>query len=77
MELRGKVALVSGATGGLGAVIARALAAEGLHVALTYFSHREEGAALCREIEAGEQRLFSSNWTKMIPRPVRMRPRRR
>jgi 3-oxoacyl-[acyl-carrier protein] reductase len=52
MELRGKVALVSGATGGLGTVIARALAAEGLHVALTYFSHREEGAALCREIEA-------------------------
>jgi 3-oxoacyl-[acyl-carrier protein] reductase len=52
MELHGKAALVSGATGGLGAVIARALAAEGVQVALTYLSHREEGAALCREIEA-------------------------
>ena len=51
MDLSGKVALVSGATGGFGTVIARALAAEGVHVALTYFSHREEGVALCRDIE--------------------------
>ncbi len=58
MDLRGRSALVTGATGGLGAVIARALAAEGAHVALTHLGHREEGVAVCREIEAKGTRAF-------------------
>jgi len=52
MDLRGRAALITGATGGLGAVIARALASEGANVALTHLGHRDEGEAVCREIEA-------------------------
>lgn len=52
MELHDKVALVSGATGGLGAVIARALAAEQMQVVLTYLTRHDEAVALCRSIES-------------------------
>jgi NAD(P)-dependent dehydrogenase (short-subunit alcohol dehydrogenase family) len=51
MDLRDRVALISGGTGGLGAVIARMLADQGAHVALTYFGHRDEGVEVCHEIE--------------------------
>ena len=52
MDLHDRVALITGATGGLGAVIARALASAGAHIAITYHGHRDEGEALCGEIEA-------------------------
>jgi len=52
MNLTDRVALVTGAAGGLGAVISRALATAGVHVAVAYHGHQDEGAEVCREIEA-------------------------
>jgi 3-oxoacyl-[acyl-carrier protein] reductase len=58
MDLTDRVALVTGAAGGLGAVISRALASEGVHVAVAYRGHKDEGAAVCREIEAKGRNAF-------------------
>jgi len=52
MELQDRVVLITGASGGLGAVMARQFADEGAHVAVTYCGHREEGAEVSRQVEA-------------------------
>ena len=52
MDLFDRTALITGATGGLGAVIARTLASKGANIAITHLGHRDEGMALCSEIEA-------------------------
>jgi 3-oxoacyl-[acyl-carrier protein] reductase len=52
LDLHDRVALITGASGGLGAVIARLLADHGVHVAVTHLGHRDEAVELCRQIEA-------------------------
>ena len=56
MDLTDRVALVTGASGGLGAVTARILADHGVHLAVTHLGHRDEAAELCRQIEAKGRR---------------------
>src|SRR5262245_40789787 len=51
LGLTDKVALVTGATGGIGAVVARTLAAEGAKVAVGYHTAKDEAARLAAEIE--------------------------
>jgi len=46
----GRVALVTGASGGIGAAAVRALARRGERVALTYLSNREAASALAGEV---------------------------
>jgi len=58
MDLRDRVALITGAAGGLGAVIAGMLADAGTHVAVTHLGHRDEGVELCRRIEAKGRKSF-------------------
>jgi NAD(P)-dependent dehydrogenase (short-subunit alcohol dehydrogenase family) len=58
MDLRDRVALITGAAGGLGAVIAGMLADVGTHVAVTHLGHRDEGIKLCRQIEAKGRKSF-------------------
>src|SRR5438105_2289392 len=52
MGLRGRVALVTGASRRLGAAIARALASEGARLVLHHRSSRDEAGSLAREIAA-------------------------
>ena len=51
MPLEGRVAFVTGASRGIGAGIARALAAAGVRVALGYHRSRERAEALARELD--------------------------
>lgn len=52
MFLKGKRALVTGSTSGIGLAIARAMHAEGAEVILSGFGSDEEIAALCQEMDA-------------------------
>lgn len=50
-RLKGKVALVTGGSRGIGAAIARRLAKEGADVAFSYFSSPDKAEALAKELE--------------------------
>lgn len=58
LGLSGRVALVTGASGGIGAAISRAFAGEGAHVALGYHAAKDRAQRLADEIsQAGGQAL--------------------
>src|SRR6184192_2658562 len=50
-KLKGRVALVTGGTRGIGAAICRSLASQGATIAAGYHSGAQRADALCRELE--------------------------
>jgi len=57
MQLEGKVALVTGASLGIGEAIARAFGREGARVTIDYLHHQEPAERLCQEI--GQERSIA------------------
>ncbi|KAF2464333.1 3-oxoacyl-reductase [Lindgomyces ingoldianus] len=59
--LFGQIALVTGATGGIGKAICRALASHGSSIVIHYYSDEEEARSLARELEAEYQGKLGIN----------------
>jgi acetoacetyl-CoA reductase/3-oxoacyl-[acyl-carrier protein] reductase len=51
MQLSGKTAIITGATGGIGKAIATLLHSEGANIVICYYKSKKEGAKLHKELE--------------------------
>jgi len=68
--LAGKVALVTGASRGIGRAIARKLASAGCAIAVNYYNSAEEAQVLCVEIQAMGPRAVAIQGSVGIPDSV-------
>src|SRR5246127_2887517 len=58
-KLEGKIALITGGSRGIGAAIAKRLAANGANVVITYTEGAEAGASVVKEIESAGRKAIA------------------
>ncbi|TMG81231.1 MAG: enoyl-[acyl-carrier-protein] reductase FabL [Betaproteobacteria bacterium] len=68
--LAGKVALVTGASRGIGRAIARKLGLAGCDIAANYYNSHDEAEALCAELRASGRRAYPVQGSVGIPDSV-------
>ena len=76
-KLEGKIALITGGSRGIGAAIAKRLAADGANVAITFTKGADAAASVVKEIERGGRKAIAIRRTPPMPKPSRPRSKRR
>ena len=75
-KLEGKIALITGGSRGIGAAIAKRLAADGANVAITYTKGAEAAASVVEELNALAERRSQFRRTPPMPAPSKPRSKR-